>query len=418
MSYIGFFRILRKYRVLFLLTVAVFAIAGALFGYRSAEDETYSEKKQSEFEEQLAKKDSVIADTGSAVAELDKMISSLGEYTGESTYMKLDPNAICAVNSQFVITYGEGTVSAPVTQSLLAFIKDGSLKEQLAEYGVKEAEYLGDVLSASVTGSVLDIALLHYDQDLAEEEMRQIETALMDQIPDIAAVTGAFSLEKLETSAFVKADLSVLNSQNSSRDKLRGYRLSRCDAVTKLASAVDGRTAMVLEREKEIRTKTGWIPVLKWAFLGLLTGCFVCVIADYVIFFCEKEKEELRNRYGIPVIARIGKEGCCPEADRVSLELRLFLQVNGLQKTHVQYLGKNDNRQKDMKKWQEMFPENDFEYTEGAGSFEEAEDLARAFEARNCILLIDRTADDRQFEKAADVMKRFGIQAAGCILMS
>lgn len=330
-----------KHKLIVFLVVVICTAVSTFLGYKKGNQEAFLSEEEkaeiAEYDAKLAEYDKSIADVEKSIAMETEMIDNLQEYIDQSIYMNLDSSSVKYVTVQYAITYGEGTNAGNVNNALVAFIKDGGLKESVEAQEELKVKYWGEVLTQGVSGNVLSVTLMHYDTETAKDIISVIKAKIEQIVPEIKAIQGEFSLAEIETSCFEKSEVGVVNTQNNSHNNMRSYVQTRADLETKLVSTKNSLQAFIENNKPDSYDKAGGNSfskkdLMKYAILGAVFGAVLSVagvMLSYVI--CDRVKgadtfnDTVFNVIGISKAGKVYQ----PEIRRTLMDAKLLLELSG-----------------------------------------------------------------------------------------
>lgn len=417
----------KKYKFFLIGLVVVCAVAGGGYGFISARKASaLSEAEMQEissYNEKLENYRAAVQDAKTALQEQEIMVRELQEYNDNSILMKIDPQSVNYVTIQFAIDYAEGVSAGNVNQSILAYIKDGGLRESVEDKEALETKYWGEVLSAGVSGNVLNITLIHYDAEKGKAIIETVKKKLLEKVPEIAAMQGDFLLKEQETSLIEKSEVALINTQNSNHNNLRSYLTTKADLENRVTGSLSGlesfesenRPAMLDQKPIDVRRN-----VIKYVLVGIIGGIalFILLAIARTLFGSGVSSKDDIEKAGLTVLSLHRNREFSPELTRASMEVSLYLKKNGVGGVHIQVLSKDVKDSEIVREIMEDFEKNGILCTCGTGLFDSADCLKEAISQGCCVPVImsgkDKVDDVRS---AADCCNRFGIQIPGCILV-
>ena len=147
-----------------------------------------------EYHEKIEEYDKTIADAEKSLELVNQQIDELQKYVDQSIYMKLDGQNIQTAAVQYGVTT-EANVGN-ILNALVLYINEGGLKEALSEeYPDLAVESWREVIAPSITANLLNITIIHYDEDQLNQFFELVKTRVKELVPEIAMVVGGFSLD-------------------------------------------------------------------------------------------------------------------------------------------------------------------------------------------------------------------------------
>ena len=289
------------------------------------------------YEQQLDEYDAAISDIEASIRENDRQTKELRTYVDNSIYMHLDPDNIQTATVQYGLQT-EGNVGN-ILNSFITYINDGGLRESVpAGDADLQPEYWRDVVSSYINSNILNITVLHYDADRCARIMNLIKQRLQEQIPEIQAVQGGFTLTEMESTQYVKADAGIVNTQNGYLNSLKGFETSSADLHNRLISYRNNKSSYMennapdfaSDAEKAGQEESRGKRVMKYALAGILFGlvlsCAVLLLR-YIISDRLRSKEDLRDT-GLNVLGSYhAKRGYGPEIGRSVMDVKMLAET-------------------------------------------------------------------------------------------
>lgn len=251
------------------------------------------------------------------------------EYNANSIIMQLDPNNMYEGKvTYYLAVSGDDSMTAATYTALL---EDEKFLQELAETADTDAKYVREIISADYdrsffnetindTAGVLTYSVVHYNEGvcqlLLEQLMRQVETYQLD--------ASVYQFEKIADSVNEKANDDYIDSQNSYLSKENAYynavvnqesQFTGTDLayyqthylnkeLTGADDAVEGNTA-ALGTDTAVVAEDNTV---KYMLVGIIGAFFIWGMFWGVKYLFDNKihtKEELENRYGIPVIGHV-----------------------------------------------------------------------------------------------------------------
>lgn len=418
---------IRRYKVLILVFTLLCMGAAGAYGYMTASSASVgiTEEEQAaidSYNTKIEEYDKSLDDIRKSIDAQTATIENLQGYIDNSIYMKMDPDAVQYVTTQYAITYGEGVNAGNVNQAILAFIKDGDLKENLHETTGLEVKYWNEVLTYGISGNVLNITLMHYDAEKAKDVMSQIKQQVTENVAGIAAAEGAFTLEEMDTSAFERSEVAIVNQQNTNHNNLRSYLNTRADLETKLVNTTNTRDKFITDNKPEINETQAENPekkAVKFAVLGAIFSIAVLLFLEIICYLFGSKIRDIADvkECGVNVLGVVRNEKFFPEPERAFMDAELILKAKGFDSLQLNRLGKEELLEKTVESFKIVAESKNFSVSESAGTFDTAEELQNLIKSGCCLFVIDIAHVKRtELKKAIEVCKKYEAAVLGCIL--
>ena len=418
---------LYKKRIIIGIFVLACTMLFAILGYRKAVPKLSLNKQQldevDKYTERLAAYDSMIADIEDSLSLTNLQIDSLQTYIDNSIYMKIDSQNIQTASVQYGIQ-SDGEIDN-ILSALTLYVNEGGLKEALSEeFTNLNTEYWKEIISCSTNGNVLNISLIHYNADDAKRILDIIKTRLQNQVATIASVQGTFSLSEIDSSYYIKSDISVANTQNSTRNNLKNYITNRSDLNNKLISQKNAKSAYIEKSKPQSLPDTSVnkaANIIKYAISGFLFGIIlpcICFMLQYILGNRIRSAKDIEN-YNVPVL----NIGLMPDTyihslDRSLIDIKLLLQQHQLSSLFLNALSEQPRVREAVNDYKTLTEQAGIPTVEGYNTFEDADELQQMISIKNCILFIKVGKDTYpQLEQQLNLCRSFKIDILGCIIV-
>ncbi len=416
---------LYKKKISIIITAVVFAVLLAFIGYRSATDAISPEdqEKIAEYEEALDNYEQIISEAEDNIAISEEQVTNYQEYIDNSIYMKLDSQVIKIATAQFAINDAEN--QSNVLNGYTTYINDGALKEQIYEKIPDiPVEYLKELISCSTSGNVLTVTVMHYDADAAKKIMDTIESLIFSQKKTISDVQGNFNIESLGSTYYTKADVGVLNNQNTYLGNLKNYQNSLADYQKKLVDGRTNRDNYIKNYTPDAYGKTPASPVnnaIKYfifgAILGVILSCAIIALR-FITSTRLKDTNELLNA-GLATLGILdGKNQYHPNLERSVLDIKMMAERNDVNSVFLGAMGYGKDFNKVIEDYTAKLKEADVSVSSGTTQLQDENEAKSAIDAGNGILIV-KIGDTRfeQIEEQLKLYQKFGISMWGCIVI-
>ena len=265
----------RKKRMV--VSIGLFMLIMSAVGLKKYMDipDGYTEEEQlkvTEYEDNVEEFDAAIKELTESLKLAERQVKITEEYCENSIYMQLDPQKIYVSSVQYGVqtTNSVGNILSACT----AYVNDGSMKEELSEkLDDIPIEYLKEIITCSSSGNVLTISVMHYNEQSAERIMEAITEQLQKQVKHIEDVQGEFTLEELDATSYTKADVTVVNTQNTN---LNNYKNNQNNLASLRKSLIDQRNNrrgyMEYNKPEEPAGGKSVSIIFKYLIFGIILG--------------------------------------------------------------------------------------------------------------------------------------------------
>lgn len=406
----------------FVFSVCMIVLMGGL-GYRKSSMSVSAELNQEmeEYEEALDDYEDVIAELEDSIILAQTQVDELEEYCSESVYMNLNPQKISVAEVQYGVQSGSNV--GYILSALVMHTNEGSFRVKVAEVdGEISEEYLKELITCSTSGNVFHVSVMAPEQEQASRLLEAAKQQLLEQKAQIEAVQGLFTMEELDTTEYVKADSTVLNTQNTNRNNLKSYKTNLSDLKKKLIDQKANRKYYIENNkpealEKESRVKT----IFKYMIFGLVLGILLPAAwfgLRYVMANTVKGKEELLAA-GIPVFGVLNKkQGYDSEIALATLNIQMLAEKKNCGQIVLNNLTDDEDTNQMVRFCTESLEKEGLSVLAGENIQNHADNLRKMVEVGNCVLVVKTGKTGyAQVEDQIQTAQKFGVSIWGCILV-
>lgn len=419
--------IVKRYRFVLIVFLTVLLAAAGMYGYKKSKtagiiSQTDLEKIGA-YDEQIASYDAAIGAAQGALDEQKKVVDEQQVYIDSSAIMRLDPQNIYQVTREYRFAFAEGCDSGNIINSYIAYLRDGGL---IADAQKKRNDISigtwNEVISYSFNGSDFTVGIMQETEDKAQAAMALIHECLMEHVPTITEVFGAFSIEDINSYCLTKSDINVLNTQNGLRSTLRSYQ----DSLSNYEALV-----AIRKNDKENFMNNHEQPLLSSAspFMTFVKGFATIMIAG-IAFLCAVIWIILRFDGIVRGIADVGRCGCSvlgtfskkkgfdPEAARIAMDVELVSRAKGRDSLFIADLGDEKESAEPMEQLSKALKDKDFLVEAGHDPAMKADHLEQMVKAGQCVLFVRcGLTKNVKIQEFNEVCKKYGIDVIGTIAM-
>lgn len=406
--------------------IVVCVLILGIIGYRKANQINYLSDEQQEkvdiYNEQLDAYDKQIEEAQENIDIIEEEIRKLQKYVDEADYMKLDPGNIYVAVAQYVVA--DTVDPGGVIYALTNFFAYGNAQQCLeAEYGSDGSGYLRELFSWATNGNILNITVLHYEQEEGKKILGILQSGLEQHIPEVINVYGQFSLKPMESTFYTKTDNDLTNAQNAKMDTLKNYNISLADYNSRLVSNKNSKATYIEDNTPDVleAAASGNKTLILYIIFGLLFGSvvpFAVLTLRYIISDKIRSAKELIHM-DIPVFS------CDSKKDDKDLEQAFEITELGLMVKKCQANGfflnllSEDEAVKDVSdKIIAAFKEKEIAVSSGIMAGDNATELEKMIEKQYVVMVVK--ADENtypQLSRQMGVCKKFEIPVWGCIVI-
>jgi hypothetical protein len=401
-----------------LLFTAVFAVGG----YKKQLSQEH-EKKVQYYQNTVADFDITISELDRSLELVQKQIDQMQDYMDHSIYMKLDSQNIYAASVQFAISDTGNTGN--ILNSYTYFINEGGLLSDLSkEYGDLDTKYLKEIIMSSIGSNILNITVYHHEEDQAQKLLESIENHIGGQTSVITKAQDMFSIQKISSSSFTKADINVANTQNNNTNNLKGFLNNKVDLENKRISQESGKSAYIEKNESKFAAIAQIDPLkegIKFAVTGavfgiLLLWCFYSI--KFILSNFLKSKEDLLSA-NLPVIATYSSaKGYVPSIDRTALDIQLWLEQYQMTGVFINALSEDELTKRVVADYINKISQLDLSVDTGYHVNDDVEELRNMINAKYSIAIVQvgKTSYSQISEQIA-VCEKFGVKILGYMVV-
>lgn len=414
----------RKKMLLFIIVLftAFFGIFGYKKGINGQELSKNQEQKIQGYKSKIADYDNTLLEIDKSAKLAQKQIDQMQEYLDNSIFMSLDSQNIHAASAQFAISNNENVNS--ILASLTYFINEGGLLQELSnEYKVVDVKYLKEIINCTTGSNVLNITVYHNEEDKAVKLLQSIETCINRQSIQLAKAQGTFTIEKISSSSFIKADVNVANAQNNNINNLKSFLNNKVDLENKRISQESNKNSYSEQNESKISAMGQTNPYkegIKFAVLGAVFGVllFWCYYSiKFILGDNLKSKDDLYSA-NLPIISTYNSlRGHIPAIDRVLIDVQLWSEQYQISKIFISALGDSDIVKKIVSEYSKNITHINLAVNSGYLVNDDIDGLRNMILAGYCVVVVQvgKTTYSQINEHIA-LCDRFGVKILGYIV--
>lgn len=406
--------------------IVICVLVMGIIGYRQANKIKYLSDEQQEevdiYNEQLDAYDQQIEEAQENIDIIEEELQKLQKYIDEADYMKLNPSNVYVAVAQYVVA--DTADPGGVMYALTNFFAYGNAQECLeAEYGSDKSGYLRELFSWTQNGNILNITVLHYEQEEGKKILEILQKGLENHVPEIIKVYGEFSLKPMESTFYTKVDNDLTNAQNAKMDTLKNYNISLADYNSRVASNKNSKATYIEDNTPEVMESSapGNKTLIIYIIFGLLLGCvlpFAFFVLRYIISDKIRSAKELTHM-DIPVFSCDSqKEGDNSDTAFEITELGLMAKKCEANGFFLNLLSEDETVKKVSDKIISAFEEKEISVSSGVMAGESAEKLEQMIEKQYTVIMVKAGENTYpQLSKQMGTCQKFGIPVWGCIVV-
>lgn len=384
----------------------------------------YTEEEQlkvTEYEENVKEFDDAIEELTESLRLAERQVKITEEYCENSIYMQLDPEKIYVSSVQ----YGVQTANSAgnILSACIAYINDGSMKESISEkLDDIPVEYLKEIITCTSSGNVFTISVMHYNKQSAEEIMDAIIEQLEKQAEQIAEVQGEFTLDELDAASYIKADVSVVNTQNTNLNNYKNNQNNLANLRKSLIDQRNNRRGYIEYNKPEKSTESKSFSIIfKYLIFGIMLGLgipFSIVCLKYIISDRVKSAKELAAS-GIAVLGLYkSMEEIKNKAERDAMDIKLLAHEKNSKILCLNILGESSNLKQSAEIFAEQLQTRGIHICKISSLQRDLDELKKMIEAKNCIMVAEiGNTTYSQLEETIQLCQKFNIDVWGCVVI-
>ena len=397
--------------------------AAGLKKYMNLPD-SYTEEellKITEYEENVKEYDDAIEELTESLRLAEQQVKITEEYCENSIYMQLDPQKIYVSSVQ----YGVQTTNSAgnILSACIAYINDGSMKEDISgKLDDIPVEYLKEIITCSSSGNVFTISVMHYNKQSAEEIMNAIVEQLDKQVKQIADVQGEFTLDELNMASYVKADISVVNTQNTNLNNYKNNQNSLAGLRKNLIDQRNNRRSYIeFNKPEEAAEGRSLSIIFKYLIFGIILGFGLplsLVSLKYIISDRIKSAKELAVS-GMKIMGFYrSAEEIKEKAERDAMEMQLIADEKNSDLLCLNILGESSNLKHSVETFAEQLQSKGIRTCIISSVRQDLKELKKMIEVKNCIIVVEiGNTTYKQLEEMMQLCCKFSVDIWGCIVI-
>ncbi len=335
--------------------------------------------------------------------------------------MKLDPMNIYVSVAQYAIA--DTADPGGVMYGLTNFFAYGNAQQCLeAEYGSDKSGYLRELFSWATNGNILNITVLHYEQEEGKKILKILQKGLEEHVPEVINIYGQFSLKPMESTFYTKTDNDLTNAQNGKMDTLKNYNISLADYKSRVASNKSAKETYIEDNTPDVLESAapGNKTLIIYIIFGLLFGCivpFAVLILRYIVSDRIRSAKELVNM-DIPVFScNSQKEEDLNQTLEVA-ELGLMVKKCGADGFFLNLLSEDETVKDMSNKIISAFKEKEIVVSAGVMAGENVAELEKMIEKQYAVMVLKANENTYpQLSKQMGACQKFGVPVWGCIVI-
>ena len=406
--------------------IIICVVALGVIGYRQANKIKYLSDEQQEevdiYNEQLDAYDKQIEEAQENIEIIEEEIAKLQKYIDESAYMKLTPANVYVSVAQYVVA--DTADPSGVMYALTNFFAYGNAQQCIeAEYGSDTSGYLRELFSWATNGNILNITVLHYEQEQGKKMLKTLQKGLENHVPEVVKAYGEFSLKPMESTFYTKVDNDLTNAQNSKMDTLKNYNISLADYNSRIASNKNAKATYIEDNTPAVLESAapGNKTLIVYIIFGVVLGCvlpFAVIILCYLISDKIRSAKELTNM-DIPVFSCDSQkmEENSDTAFEIT-ELGLMVKKCKADGFFLNLLSEDDSVKKVSDEIIEAFQKREVDVSSGIMAGENASELEKMIEKQYTVIIVKAGENTYpQLSRQMGTCQKFGIPVWGCIVI-
>lgn len=281
----------RKTRISTYAIIILLAILCALGGIKQVQKKSIErENEYAEYQTKLEAYEKTVNAYDESIKTIENNVKTLQiqydaqeKYCDESIYMQINGNDFYEGYMQLTVL-GERQLNE-ITASLSAFVNSAGFRELLADSIEIESNYLKEILFCTSTGNTINISVYHFDEQELREIQNAIEKILNKSIVKFDESYGSFELVENERAISKKADLTIVNSQNSVLANLKSYATQLTDTKNSIITKENEKNSYISNNKPEVVTLMSRKDKIKqeciFVLIGVALGIIILFLWDF-----------------------------------------------------------------------------------------------------------------------------------------
>ena len=415
-----------------IIILAVFGLAFGLLGIRGIRKAVEKnnaaianyEKEYANYEKDLEEFDNSLATYKENLTTLEGQYERQADYCENSVYMQMDGSDFYKAEAKINIADEEdkgfrGTVAG----SLATYIgSNAGIADVADRIEGMESKYLEELLSASVSGTILTITVMHYDEETAKQILSQTENALIEYSDQLKADYGSFELENIGEACIKYADISVLNSQSSALNNLRSYRSNVSDMKNSISNKEQEKENYIKENEPAAVETMGKLEkglvVVQYIIIGVVLALVILAICSaFKILFGRKLLDtDYLEAQGISAMGMVSDETALRS---VLVDMELTVKATGKDTVYLELIEDTEEARVLAEKAASYLKQNGIKVSSGCTASGAEAELRQLCESDNTVLLVEKnTASYVNVDKVLTYIKHYNANVLGTVLWS
>jgi len=343
-------------------------------------------------------------------------------YVDNSIYMQLDPQNIQVASAQFSVLGAPNTGN--VLSSLVLYINEGGLKTALAEeFAGLDVKYWREIITCTTSGNNLNLTIYHFDVAQAKQILDIAEERIMAYTADVKKVQGEFTLTKIGSSQYVKADPAVTTAQNNHRNTLKNYLSNVTDMSNKVISNKNSKQTYI---EKNIpsfiaATQNVTTDSTKYAIVGALFGlvlpCALFVLG-YILDNRIRNKDDITQSALNILGGYKAKAKEQKELERSIIAIRILAEQQNMTSIFLDCMQEDTITTTVAETYKAGLSTDQLAVISGYRVYEDGADLKNLVSSRYTILIAEAGKTTyTQLQQHIELCKRFSVEILGCIVI-
>lgn len=201
------------------------------------------------YEENLASYDDQIEDIRRSMQLAKQQKDKLQSYVDNSVYMRFDGGHIYESSVRYQLdTQGN---AGNILNNLVFYINEGGMCRDIQKQENIDIRYWREMVSCSIDGVTLRIAVTHYDRQDGQELLGAVKESLEEQIQLLSEAGEGAKLTVIEASMKTRTDTGVTDAQNNYRASVEGYAKNHEDFKNRLEGLENSRESYAEKEQPE-----------------------------------------------------------------------------------------------------------------------------------------------------------------------
>lgn len=383
--------ILKRRWYLTVFSLIFFLLLFGWLGILAIEDsQTQSDsvtQKTEKYDQTIEEYDAAIKETQESIKNTEIMVAETKAYCENAVYMQLDSQQVYFSEIQYSIQNTDN--SSNIMRAMQSYIDGGGLQSDLDSASIPfQIVYFQDLISCTVYNNTMNITFMGLEQGTTSVVLDEcIVPAIVEYWNSIKANFGEFDWYVENRSDYMKADINVLNTQNSNWNNLRSYQAILSDYHKKLTDQLTAKEYYIsLYEPEELPVISPQRNMLNHILVGIIVGLLVPVLISSLIIISDdrvKKADELQI-FGLPLL---GHNALSEESDTKLLSV--LAEKEDQHSIYISILSKTLNADEKGNSYKEALQISGMKVFQGYDVWTDADAMQQMARIGVCVILVE-----------------------------